>query len=93
MHADGFNDILEEFRAASMASSLYAGSCGAFCLPLPRDGELDDPIIKSFERSIVRLNRGTSKQYCLDTQSAVFQESSMNKLHIPTLGAYGHSGS
>jgi hypothetical protein len=70
MHADGFKDILEEFRAASTASSLYAGSCGAFLFPFTRNGELDmatpadpntlyDPIIKAFERSIVRQNRGT----------------------------------
>jgi hypothetical protein len=70
MLADGFKDILEEFPAASMASSLYAGSCGAFCFPLIRDGGLDlatlaDPntlcnsVIKAFERSIVRLNRRT----------------------------------
>jgi hypothetical protein len=32
---DGFKDILEEFPRHSMASSLYAGSCGAFCFPLP----------------------------------------------------------
>jgi hypothetical protein len=70
MHADGFKDVLEEFRAASTASSLYAGSCGAFLFSLTRNGELDlatpadpntlyDPIIKALERSIVRLNRGT----------------------------------
>jgi hypothetical protein len=52
---------------------------------LTRDGELDlatpadpntlyNPVVKAFERSIVRLNRGDLKAILLRCQSAVFEE-------------------
>jgi hypothetical protein len=70
IHTDGFKDILEEFPAAFDGVKPLCRELRSILFPLTRDGELDlatpaypntlyNSIIKAFERSIVRLNRGT----------------------------------
>jgi len=70
MHADGFKDILKEFSAAFDGVKPLCMDLRSVLFPLIRDGELHlitsaylnilyNSIIKAFERSIIRLNKGT----------------------------------